>query len=322
MKTMNPKTGFTIVETTLVLAISALMLMGFMAGIAGRIGAERYSDATYDYADFLRRIYTETINVEITRSGSIADQNKYCTLAGQEAAAAGNLSENPEDKAYAGYPGRSGCAVYGKVISFGEDSTGDTIYVYDVIGSAVDINHPLTETDTANELAAVYADLLSYNKNSDGTCSLKTAGLSEAFKPQWSTRIEKSGNTSELFKGAVMMVRSPMSGSVRTYVMTDQVLEVQKMIAAHKDGSCSAGLSSTVNDVTNNKTSLVRHIKTESNGNNNFELKDADFCIGSEQLFSTIGKRNNVRILADGRNVNSVLFVETDLSSANGGNRC
>ena len=312
------------VETLLVLAISALMLMGFMAGIGVRIGAQRYSDATNDFADFLRRVYTETINVEIERTGHLRNnQENYCTLAGQKANAEGKYTGGSTTTAEknGSFPGRSGCAVYGKLISFGEDPTGDTIYVYDVIGRAVDINHPLTASDAKQELINVHADVLSYNQNDNGTCSLTTAGTVATYRPQWASRIENT-NKGSLYQGAVLIVRSPNSGSVRTFSMEGQTMPIQQLIQNNQNGNCSSTLNSVVNNVNNAKGSLIMHLNNDNNGNSKFELKDANFCVASEQIFSAIGRRNNIRIKNDGRNADSVVFVETDLSKNQGGNQC
>ena len=150
------KKGFTLVEIALVLAVTAAMLVAFMATISSRVSRERYSDATKGFADALRTVYSEVENVENGRTGSISEQNKYCTLAGQAAALADpSTAPNPGNASEAGYgyAGRSGCAIYGKLISFGDSSSDDTtFYVYDVIGRAVEFRGSIAGDNVISNL--------------------------------------------------------------------------------------------------------------------------------------------------------------------------
>ena len=104
--------------------------------------------------------------------------------------------------------------------------------------------------------------------------------------------------------------------------MEGQTMPIQQLIQNNQNGNCSSTLNSVVNNVNNAKGSLIMHLNNDNNGNSKFELKDANFCVASEQIFSAIGRRNNIRIKNDGRNADSVVFVETDLSKNQGGNQC
>lgn len=308
------------VETALVLAISAAALVAFMATISVRIGRERYNDSTNSFVDFLRRIYSETINVQNPRSGSIDSQNDYCTLAGQYAAAKAEQGKNPDSD---GYPGRSGCAIYGKLITFGENvgtSNDDKrlLYVYDVIGRAIDLSHPLTTSgDIADQLAAVNADVLTFAKNeTTGLCSVLPVGDVEKYTPSYNSQIE-TDEFNNLFKGALLIVRSPASGAVHTYVLEDEELELQRIIAEnHSDLSCN-NVESVHNSVANMHSDINGFLK-----DGKFELKEVDFCVGSSEIFASVNRRNNIRVAIDGHNSTAVEFVETDLSADEGGNRC
>ncbi|MBR3233470.1 type II secretion system protein, partial [Candidatus Saccharibacteria bacterium] len=56
--------GFTMIEVILFLAVSSIMLTAFMVTISGRIGNQRYNDATNSFVDFLRSVYSKAINVQ------------------------------------------------------------------------------------------------------------------------------------------------------------------------------------------------------------------------------------------------------------------
>lgn len=326
------KSGFTLVETALVLAISVLTLIAFIATISTRIGRERYKDATNSFADFVRRIYSETINVENGRSGSIDDQNEYCTLAGEYIAVTDpdNAAKNPDSD---GYPGRSGCAIYGKLITFGEvwtseedriDSQDDdnrVIYVYDLIGRAIDIAHPLSlpssDSSITAQLAAVNADVLVVSKNDgSGSCSVSPVGSVQKFNPPWSSEIETVARDRNLYKGALLITRSPSSGAVHTYVLNDKELQLQRILARNRSVSCDniRGIHDMVNNMESNINEYLR--------NGDFKIEEANFCVGSDEAFMALSKRNNIRVLADNHNATGVEFIETDLSKDEGGNAC
>lgn len=322
--TLNKKNGFTLVEISLVLGIAALMLIGFMSGIAATINRQRYTDATNDFADFLRRMYSETINVQNSRSGSLFTYNNgeeefyYCNLAGISAHESGELSTSSQETD--GLPGRTNCAIYGKLINFGEKDD-NTIYIYDVVGLAVDIHNPVSASSTAGELAAVYVDTLTLSQGSNGICSVSPAGAMETYHTSWGASIETAGSdTHEPFRGALLIVRSPNSGAIRTYVMEGQVMGIQEVIDKDTAVSCNS-ITPVMTEVSMNRASLVDHLNG-TDLNQQFEMKDADFCVSYDGLFSSLRQRNNIRVVADGHNSTAVQFIETNLSPEEGGNRC
>lgn len=333
-KSPKNKKGFTLVETTLVLAISVAVLMAFVVTISTRVGRERYKDATNSFADFLRRMYSEVINVENDRSGPIGNyQNNYCTLAGRYAAEKASTKEeqdknkpNPESD---GYPGRSGCSIYGKLITFGEkygttDEDNRLVYAYDVIGRAIDISHPLRlesgKNSIIDQLAAVNADVLTFVKNEEtNLCSVLPVGTVQSFDPAWSSSIE-STSIDTPFRGALLIVRSPSSGAVHTYVLgDDKELQIRRAASGdYTDISCGNAVN-VYDAIDNTKSELYTYLK-----NGEFEERDANFCIGSGESFMALPtiKRNNIRVKADGHNATAVEFVETDLAKSEGGNQC
>lgn len=314
--------GFTFVEVSLFIAISTLMLVSFLATVATRVATQRYRDTTNSFADFLRGVYSEVINVQNTRSGLIESQNEYCTLAGQAASVGTALAPNvnPNES----YPGRSGCAIHGKLISFGEDEKEGTVYVYDVIGRATDFNNPLTGAgSTIEELASVYADVLSFDPESDTSSfySLTAAKGASAYHLSWGAWPEDvDGN---MFKGTVLIVRAPSSGAVRTFFL-NRTLPIQESLSdpgLKKLGGTPTVIQSVANTVKNRHAEVAEFMQPVSDSvpsDQGFALTDINFCINSADIFAIKSHRNNVRIKADGHNGTAVEFVETDT----GGNKC
>ena len=101
--------GFTLVEVTLFLAVSGLLLLGVLSMTQASITSQRFNDVTQNFAEFLRKVYSDVANPQ-------------------------GIGE-----------GRSEQAIYGRMITFGEkvDLSGNNvpsgeqkIFVYDVVGSA------------------------------------------------------------------------------------------------------------------------------------------------------------------------------------------
>ena len=121
------RAGFTLVEVSLFLAITALLFMSVTVGVQNSIYQQRYNEAVQSFADFLGNTYSEVMNVQSS-----------------------------------GY-GRTKKAIYGKLVVFpdnsagegeGEEEDGQVIYVYDVVGDAGD-DKKLANAGTKELLAEV-----------------------------------------------------------------------------------------------------------------------------------------------------------------------
>lgn len=109
--------GFTIIEVSLFLALTGLVLMGVINTFSS-VSRQRYNDSVQNFADYLRGLYSQTENV----------QNSDCSC----------------DSSGKNCCGQSATAIYGKVIIF---SGGQTATSFDVIGEA----HITNEKDDAKE---------------------------------------------------------------------------------------------------------------------------------------------------------------------------
>ena len=170
------KGGFTLIEVSLFLAITGLLFLGVTIGVQNSIFQQRYNDSVQNFAEFLRSAYAKTENVQSAGTGD-TDQ-----------------------------------AIYGKLITFGEPNSNNTVYMYSVIGKAScggGFNGML------KALIDCEADVL----NSKGD-----PYLSESYTPKWSAAIQSIDWNP--FVGAILITRHPQSGTVHTFVMNGKTINV------------------------------------------------------------------------------------------------
>ena len=103
MKTRN-RSGFTIMEVSLFLALSGFLMVGLIASANMSVNRQRYSDSVNSVSDFLRGIYTDVLNVS-------NDKTPSSMLNGEDA-------------------GRTTTAIYGKLLIFGEQKYDMLPYLY------------------------------------------------------------------------------------------------------------------------------------------------------------------------------------------------
>lgn len=205
------RSGFTLIEVMLFLAVTALLFLGVTLGISGSIFQQRYNDSVQNFADFLRGIYSDTTNVEHNGTGT---------------------SEQ---------------AIYGKLITFGEkyDLDGkvigddeDKIFVYTVVGDIGEIGYGNIASGIANLRAALKTLNVSVViKNDEGS---KLAGIAREYIPRWQAGIQTisafADGSYNSYKGSILVVRHPSSGNVQTLV-SSEVIEVNEALKSGADGT-------------------------------------------------------------------------------------
>lgn len=247
------KCGFTMIEVAIFLAITGALFVGIAVGTQNSIFQQRYNDAVQNFAEFLRSAYSQTMNVQ---------------------------SEGD---------GRTNEAIYGKLVSFGEteDLAGeditnmDYIYSYNVVGEIKDV-----DVKGAREiLSALNANVV--RKGSDG--EYQPVGWVEDYRPRWASAIQNTNDTSS-FEGALLIVRHPSSGTVYTFVLRGETLDINK-------GMRQANL----NDANYNP------LKTAIDGKK-FEIEQVDFCVNPNGSGEG-GIRRDVRIVKGARNGSGVEII-------------
>ena len=172
------KGGFTLVEVSLFLAITGLLFLGVTIGVQNSIFQQRYNDSVQNFVEFLRSAYSKTENVQGTNDG-------------------GNTKK----------------AIYGKLITFGENNSDD-IFMYDVIGNA---KCEGSFDGTIGALKDCKAEVIEGGN---------LIGQAESYNPRWSAAIQDVKG--DLYKGAILITRHPQSGTIYTFVMNNNTVEVSQ----------------------------------------------------------------------------------------------
>ncbi len=97
---MVKRKGFTLIEVTLFLAVTAALFIGIVWGMQSAINRQRYDEATQEFFEFMRSVYSKVSNPQSPGSGN------------------------------------STKAIYGKLVVFSNNAE-DQISMYDVVGQAV-----------------------------------------------------------------------------------------------------------------------------------------------------------------------------------------
>ena len=244
------KKGFTILEITLFIAISGLLILGVILATNNNIARQRHNDSIQDFADYLRSAYSSVLYVK-------------------------NLDTDE--------PGRSGKAIYGKLLVFGEEksSGSSTVFSYDVIGDVLSSRDSsvISKLDNLSALAALNA-YFDYDSRTSHT-------------PLWTASIESTAE-GDIYKGAILIVHSPVFGTIYTYVL---------------NGDISFG----------ENTNISRFISSPTNTSSLvFGSTELDLCLDSPDRYAAAPYRQNIRILASGRSSTAVTLVNVDTEE----NRC
>lgn len=193
--------GFTLVEVSLFLAITAVIFVSIAVGTQNSIFQQRYNDAVQNFAEFLRSMYSQVTNVQ---------------------------SE--------GY-GRSEYAIYGKLVNFEEDENGNNkITTYNVIGDVAEDD--LGNGNVLDRLKKLNADVV-LNKGVGEDIEYKPVGFVEDYRPRWASQIQTTKGWDEkyeVFTGALLIVRHPSSGTVYTYSSNEPIKDVDGYIRGLNSG--------------------------------------------------------------------------------------
>ncbi len=233
---ISRRCGFTLVDVSLLLAITSLIFVGIVAGTQSSIYQQRYNDAVQSFADFLRNNYSQVLNVQSDGTGNSDD------------------------------------VIYGRIITFGNNDDDDKVISYSVIGK--DTEGGMSD-DALGQIIAAGARV-GVDKNGD------SAGLTESYTPKWGSKIQiKNGGSFGLFKGAIMIIRHPETGTVYTY---------------RTKGNDSFGKGDYIN-----------------NDDDIFSRDKIDLCVNPDgNVADGDGPRKDVRVVANARNVSGVVLVPDD----------
>ncbi len=173
--------GFTIIETSLVLAITGLIVAVVLMGIGNALNQQRYTDAVNQAVDFIRGQYAVGTNTQNNRPIS-----EKCNTAGIDPTPA-----TPDPL------GASDCLLVGTIM---RTTDGKKVDVYQVIA----LTEPAESMATSSD-----ADLLA-------AASLTEGNKLQTYEVDWGSRFLVP-DTSDAAAFTILVVRTPLSGSMRTY---------------------------------------------------------------------------------------------------------
>lgn len=287
--------GFTLIEVALFLGLTGLLFVGIVAGTNNSIVQQRFFDSTQSYAEFLRSIYSQVSNPEGVGTG------------------------------------RSELAIYGKMISFGQsyDINGEEvpddeqkIFVYDVVGD-VKGNGSGTAVSMMRE---VQANVAVFERDATGRIvDAMVAGIAEAYEPKWGATIEttterttnapeETGPNANIYKGTILVVRHPMSGTINTLI-SPEVIEVNKLTISDEYDYNKASqmlmrvLCAGVTDTGVTGVPVCDGIN-DLPASSKFETQEVNFCVNPGGLTQEAPLRWNIRLVRNARNASGVETID------------
>lgn len=178
--------GFTIIEVLLFLSISSLMFVVLMAGVSTNINQQRYKDSVSALSATLQQQYSEVVHTRNDR-----DEQWKCTS-----------SEVEQSFADTEPRGTSRCVILGRYIRALDNGT--RLDIGTIIG-----------TEPAPGAVAVHGDgsvLRAYQPKFSSFEQIN-------YTPEWGVVLRDPDRTPADF--TVLMLRSPASGLVRSFVVRD-----------------------------------------------------------------------------------------------------
>jgi type II secretory pathway pseudopilin PulG len=187
--------GFTIVETSLVLAVTGLLIAMVLTGIGSSLNHERYTDAVAQALDFFRGQYSQTTNVLNNRPS-----DESCNSSGITTLTTGTTR------------GASDCLLLGNVL---RSSDGKTVTVNQVIAR----HDPSSDTGiaTKSDKDILLASLL------------QQGNQTSSYTVEWGSSFLQPG-TQNPARFSMMVVRVPVSGTVETYTSNSDTTKVTDLI--------------------------------------------------------------------------------------------
>lgn len=181
-------TGFTIIETMLVLAITAALVAGVFIGVGTSINNQRYRDAAESFKLLLQDQYAKLSSVQNDR-----DNTWSCDAAAQTA------QTSPIDR------GQSDCLLLGRLMTINEGETALYTIVGREVGAPVDASDDLIDLNTNYSLAP-------------STVLVENGELEWGTAIAWPTTGTGAQSPTTPRSASILFIRSPSSGQIYTFV--------------------------------------------------------------------------------------------------------
>jgi len=192
--------GFTIIEVMLFLAVSGALAVAILVGSGVSIGQQRYRDSVNSLEEFIQSQYSNVTNVINDR-----DQTWTCDSTGKVSS----------DSVGTGQPrGTSDCVLLGRFITI--DPSGTKLSSADVVGYA-NPNAPDATSDILEFQTNYKLSISPINQETD------VVG--------WGAQVVKPKTTTPM-PISMLILRSPLSGAVVSFVVNGVQTDPNSMIAA------------------------------------------------------------------------------------------
>jgi len=186
------RSGFTIIETMLFLAITGLLVVGVLVGTGASINQQRYRESITSLQALIQQQYSGVSSVTNGRDNSWACDSASGTITKIESGTGTSR-------------GQSDCVMLGRLITVSDD--GKSLVINDIVGSgADDINNAETDIEALNR----------YNIRISPVAN-------ETDAVEWGTVLVKPGSD-ETAAFSVLILQSPLSGVIRTFIDSDTVV--------------------------------------------------------------------------------------------------
>lgn len=193
--------GFTIIESMLFLGVAGALTVAILAGSGLAINQQRYRDSVNSLKSLLQEQYSETTNVVNDRIGS-----ETCSDA--VVVSPPDLVPAPQKR------GTSECTVMGRLLTI--DASGKIVKTSSVVGY-----HEPDADEAASDIAEIQTNY-----------KLGLSALSqEEFEVAWGAVVVEPKTTKPM-PISMLILRSPLSGSIMTYTVNGVATELLSMVNA------------------------------------------------------------------------------------------
>jgi type II secretory pathway pseudopilin PulG len=194
-------TGFTIIETMLFLGVAGALTVGILVGSGVAINQQRYRDSVNSLKSFIQQQYSEVTNVVNGRDGSEACANAAVV--------------RPPEMVVPQARGTSECMLLGRYVTI--DATGKKLTASNVVGYRT-VGAPEASSDIA-EITTNY--------------TLGTSPIGqETADVAWNAVVvnQKTAGASSPMPISMLILRSPLSGSIMTYTEVGAVTDLKSIV--------------------------------------------------------------------------------------------
>lgn len=296
------RSGFTIIEVMLFLALSGFLLVGILMGTGSSIANQRYKDAVQDAVDALRNAYSFVSDTQVQ-------------LRDSSSGVCGGLTSTQYDssnirQAYNSGRGRTQCVVYGAVVSINGDKIQTTTLIGEDYADAVKdkTNHDgLSAKSDLEILKELNANNLAVQCGKNAAdCHVSVVDNPSTTSLKWGTSFvdpaDINGNVST-FQKTLLIFRSPRSGAIRTFVMNGLIMDgTEPVDYTHYTGNTIAYAADVLDRV-----GVHGSINADK-----FKQEEVKICVNNDGVETFAGHRRMIRIVKNSHSQTGIELVDMD----------